>query len=85
MVLIFDDNEFRRKEIKRSLCGTEISFKIEKYENWEYLTKPLLTIFVMPKVSEIDYYTRSLKSQGTIVASLLKREPPKSENFRRII
>ena len=85
MVLIFDDNEFRRKEIKRSLRGTEISFKIENYENWEYLTKPLLTIFVMPKASEIDYYTRSLKSQGTIVASLLKREPPKSENFRRII
>ena len=46
MVLIFDDNEFRRKEIKRSLRGTEISFKIENYENWEYLTKPLLTIFV---------------------------------------
>lgn len=85
MVLIFDDNEFRRKEIKRALRDTEMCFKIEDYEHWEYLTKPILTIFVMPKPSEIDYLVRNIKSQGTIAVSLLKREPPRSDFFRRII
>ena len=85
MVLIFDDNEFRRKEIKRALRDTEICFKIENYEHWEYLTKPIVTVFVMPKQSEIDYMVRNVSSQGTIAVSLLKREPQKSEFFRRII
>ena len=81
MVLIFDDNEFRRKEIKRALRDTEICFKIENYEHWEYLTKPIVTVFVMPKQSEIDYMVRNVSSQGTIAVSLLKREPQKSEFF----
>ena len=71
MVLIFDDNEFRRKELKRALRDTEINFKIDTYENWEYLTKPILTVFIMPKPSEIDYLVRSINSQGTVAVSLL--------------
>jgi hypothetical protein len=85
MVLIFDDNEFRRKELKRALRYTEINFKIDTYENWEYLTKPILTVFIMPKPSEIDYLVRSISSQGTVPVSLLKREPTKTGTFRRII
>ena len=85
MVLIFDDNEFRRKELKRALRDTEINFKIDTYENWEYLTKPILTVFIMPKPSEIDYLVRSISSQGTVAVSLLKREPAKTGTFRRNI
>ncbi len=85
MVLIFDDNEFRRKEIRRSLRNTEIAFKVEGYEHWEYLTKPLVTVFVMPKPSELDYMIRNVQNQGTIPVALVKREAPQLKDIRHLI
>ena len=85
MILIFDDNEFRRKDIKRAFRDSEMPFKIEDYEHWEYLTKPLLTILVMPKPSEIEYIVRTIQAQGTIPVVVLKREDPRFKNIRHII
>ncbi len=85
MVLIFDDNEFRRKEIRRSLRDTEIAFKVESYEHWEYLTKPLVTVFVMPKPSELDYMIRNVQKQGTIPVAIVKRESPSLKHIKHLI
>lgn len=82
MILIFDENKFRlQKTVKR--------FNIEgfptigrDYEDYDYYTKPMITVLVCPDRAEIEHYMRA---RDTIYILVLKRPIPELKYARNVI
>ena len=84
MILIFDNNQHRLNRLCKDIRYSDLPVKGASYEDWEYYTKPIVTILIFPKPSEIKYFTDVLSRQNTVCVLVLKKDIPEkrySKNF----
>lgn len=85
MILIFDDNKYRLHDIVKVFKFADIPVKGASYEDCEYYTKPMVTILVSPKASEIQRYMRDFSGPSTVCILLLKRDIREARYSRNVI
>ncbi len=85
MILIFDDNEYRRQELCKKMYMADLFVRGESYEHCEYLAKPLVTVLISPDVEQIKYFSSVLMRQNTIPVLVIKRSIPEARLFRNVI
>lgn len=85
MILIFDDNKYRLENLCKKLRLSDFYVKGESYEYCEYITKPLVTILVSPKPSEIQRYLSQFSKEDTLCIFVVKRETSETKNLRNVI
>lgn len=85
MVLIFDDNQYRRDKICRALRNDDLPTKGVGFEDWQYYTFPMVTVLFCVKASEIYSFSKELVRQGTIPIFVLKKNVPETKFARHVI
>lgn len=79
MILVFDDNKFRLKNICKELRFSNLPVKGESYENCEYITKPMVTVLIAPEAGKIEHYINQTRSQNTLCILVLKNDIPEKK------
>ena len=85
MVLVFDDNAYRRKKTRIELIYNDLPTKGASYEDWQYYTFPIITVFVAPKPSEIPYIVSELSNKATVPVFVLKKSVTEARYARNVI
>lgn len=85
MVLIFDDNAYRRDKICKDFRYDDLPTKGASYEDWQYYTFPIITVFVAPKPSEIPSIVSTLSRKATIPVFVLKNPALETKYARNVI
>ena len=84
MILIFDDNSYRREALCKKIYMNDLYVRGESYEHCEYITKPLITILVCPSPSEASRYLKIFSAEGTTCVFVLKREISELKGYRNV-
>lgn len=74
MILIFDDNKYRAEECCKEFKDSLLPTISRRYDDFEYVTKPMLTILVCPSPENIEYYLKRLSEENTYAVVVLKRD-----------
>lgn len=82
MVLIFDNNDFRINTIRKAFRMQDFPMLGKEYEYYKYYTKPLLTVLINPKKSELKKY---LNEKNTVIVVVSNKKDRIFDNVKYVI